>query len=215
MSAEFVACMEDVLDLYAEPYDPERPVVCFDETSKQLLAEKRSPIPPKPARRERYDYEYQRNGTRNLFMLCEPLAGWRHVAVTERRTMVDFAQQMRWLADEAYPASEKIRVVLDNLNTHKPASLYETFEPKEARRIRKRLEFHYTPKHGSWLNMAEIEFSVLARRVLRQRIADEETLSGEIAALEAERNQAGATIDWRFSTVDARVKLHHLYPANN
>ena len=177
MSAEFVACMEDVLDLYAEPYDPERPVVCFDETSKQLLAEKRSPIPPKPARRERYDYEYQRNGTRNLFMLCEPLAGWRHVAVTERRTMVDFAQQMRWLADEAYPASEKIRVVLDNLNTHKPASLYETFEPKEARRIRKRLEFHYTPKHGSWLNMAEI--------------------------------------DWRFSTVDARVKLHHLYPANN
>ncbi len=142
MSAEFVACMEDVLDLYAEPYDPERPVVCFDETSKQLLAEKRSPIPPKPARRERYDYEYQRNGTRNLFMLCEPLAGWRHVAVTERRTMVDFAQQMRWLADE-------------------------------------------------------------------------ETLSGEIAALEAERNQAGATIDWRFSTVDARVKLHHLYPANN
>ena len=186
MSAEFVACMEDVLDLYAEPYDPERPVVCFDETSKQLLAEKRSPIPPKPARRERYDYEYQRNGTRNLFMLCEPLAGWRHVAVTERRTMVDFAQQMRWLADEAYPASEKIRVVLDNLNTHKPASLYETFEPKEARRIRKRLEFHYTPKHGSWLNMAEIEFSVLARRVLRRRIADEETLSGEIAALEAE-----------------------------
>ena len=173
MSAEFVACMEDVLDLYAEPYDPERPVVCFDETSKQLLAEKRSPIP------------------------------------------VDFAQQMRWLADEAYPASEKIRVVLDNLNTHKPASLYETFEPKEARRIRKRLEFHYTPKHGSWLNMAEIEFSVLARRVLRRRIADEETLSGEIAALEAERNQAGATIDWRFSTVDARVKLHHLYPANN
>ena len=215
MSAEFVACMEDVLDLYAEPYDPDRPVVCFDETSKQLLAEKRSPIPPKPARRERYDYEYQRNGTRNLFMLCEPLAGWRHVAVTERRTMVDFAQQMRWLADEAYPASEKIRVVLDNLNTHKPASLYETFEPKEARRIRKRLEFHYTPKHGSWLNMAEIEFSVLARRVLRPRIADEETLSGEIAALEAERNQAGATIDWRFSTVDARVKLHHLYPANN
>ena len=202
VSAEFVACMEDVLDLYAEPYDPERPVVCFDETSKQLLAEKRSPIPPKPARRERYDYEYQRNGTRNLFMLCEPLAGWRHVAVTERRTMVDFAQQMRWLADEAYPASEKIRVVLDNLNTHKPASLYETFEPKEARRIRKRLEFHYTPKHGSWLNMAEIEFSVLARRVLRRRIADEETLSGEIAALEAERNQAGATIDWRFSTVD-------------
>ena len=145
MSAEFVACMEDVLDLYAEPYDPERPVVCFDETSKQLLAEKRSPIPPKPARRERYDYEYQRNGTRNLFMLCEPLAGWRHVAVTERRTMVDFAQQMRWLADEAYPASEKIRVVLDNLNTHKPASLYETFEPKEARRYANAWSFTTLP----------------------------------------------------------------------
>ena len=175
--------MEDVLDLYAEPYDPERPGGLFRRDLKQLLAERGSPIPPKPARRERYDYEYQRNGTRNLFMLCEPLAGWRHVAVTERRTMVDFAQQMRWLADEAYPASEKIRVVLDNLNTHKPASLYETFEPKEARRIRKRLEFHYPPKHGSWLNMAEIEFSVLARRVLRRRIADEETLSGEIAAL--------------------------------
>ena len=152
MSAEFVACMEDVLDLYAEPFDPKRPVVCFDETSKQLLAEKRSPIPAKPGRRERYDYEYQRKGTRNLFMLCEPRAGWRHVAVTERRTMEDFAQQMRWLADEAYPSAEKIRVVLDNLNTHKPASLYETFEPKEARRIHKRLEFHYTPKHGSWLN---------------------------------------------------------------
>ena len=144
--------MEDVLDLYAEPYNPERPVVCFDETSKQLLAEPRSPIPPKPGRRERYDYEYQRQGTRTLVMLCEHRAGWRHVAVTERRTMKDFAQQMRWLCDTAYPAAEKIRVVLDNLNTHKPASLYETFEPKEARLIRKRLEFHYTPKHGSWLN---------------------------------------------------------------
>ncbi len=207
--------MEDVLDLYAEPYDPQRPVVCFDETSKQLLAETRSPIRPKPGRRERYDYEYQRKGTRNLFMLCQPLVGWRHVVVTEQRTMVDFAQQMRWVADEAYPASEKIRVVLDNLNTHRTASLYQAFPPTEARRIARRLEFHHTPKHGSWLNMAEIEFSVLARRVLRRRISDEETLSGEIAALEAERNQAGATIDWRFSTEDARIKMHHLYPANN
>jgi len=207
--------MEDVLDLYAEPFDSQRPVVCFDETSKQLLAEKRSPIPAKPGRRERYDYEYQRKGTRNLFMLCEPRAGWRHVAVTERRTMEDFAQQMRWLADTAYPAVEKIRVVLDNLNTHRPASLYQAFSPGEARRIARRLEFHYTPKHGSWLNMAEIEFSVLGRRVLRRRIADEETLRGEIAALEAERNQARATIDWRFSAQAARVKLHHLYPANN
>ena len=147
-----MACMEDVLDLYAKPYDPKRPVVNFDETSKQLVAEKKTPIPPKRGRRERFDYEYKRNGTRNLFMCCEPLAGWRHVAVTERRTMVDFAHQMKWLVDEAYPEAEKIRVVLDNLNIHKPASLYEAFKPKEARRIRQRLEFHYTPKHGSWLN---------------------------------------------------------------
>ncbi len=207
--------MEDVLDLYAEPYDPKRPVVCFDETSKQLLAEPRSPIPPKPGRLERYDYEYQRRGTRNLFMLCEPRAGWRHVAVTERRTMKDFAQQMRWMADTAYPAADKIRVVLDNLNTHRTASLYQAFSPEEARRIARRLEFHYTPKHGSWLNMAEIEFSVLGRRVLRRRIADEETLSQQVQALEAERNQSGATIDWRFSTEDARIKLQHLYPGNN
>ncbi len=207
--------MEDVLDLYAEPYDPKRPVVCFDETSKQLLAEPRAPIPPKPGRLERYDYEYQRRGTRNLFMLCEPRAGWRHVAVTERRTMKDFAQQMRWMADTAYPAADKIRVVLDNLNTHRTASLYQAFSPEEARRIARRLEFHYTPKHGSLLNMAEIEFSVLGRRVLRRRIADEETLSQQVQALEAERNQSGATIDWRFSTEDARIKLQHLYPGNN
>ena len=176
------------LDLYGEPYDPKRPVVCFDETSKQLVAEKKTPIPPKRGRRERFDYEYERNGTRNLFMCCEPLAGWRHVEVTERRTMIDFAHQMRWLVDEAYPEAEKIRVVLDNLNTHKPASLYETFQPKEARRIRERLEFHFTPKHGSWLNMAEIEFSVFSKQCLARRIANEETLKQEIAALEAQRN---------------------------
>ncbi len=205
--------MEDVLDLYEEPYDPKRPVVCFDETSKQLIAEKRSPIPPQRGRRERFDYEYKRNGTRNLFMCCEPLAGWRHVAVTQRRTMIDFAHQMQWLADEAYPEAEKIRVVLDNLNTHKPASLYETFAPKEARRIRQRLEFHYTPKHGSWLNMAEIEFSVFSKQCLARRIGEEDTLKQEVAALESERNQAGATIDWRFTTGDARVKLQHLYPS--
>ena len=161
MSAGFVACMEDVLDLYAEPYDPKRPVVCFDETSKQLVAGKRRPIPARAGRPERFDYEYQRNGTRKLFMTCEPLAGWRHVEVTGRRTMEDFAHQMRWLVDAAYPEAERVRVVLDNLNTHRPASLYETFEPGEARRVVQRLEFHYTPKHGSWLNMAEIEFSVL------------------------------------------------------
>ena len=160
MSAEFVAHMEDVLDLYAEPYDPQRPVVCFDETSTQLLAETRPPLPPEPGRPLRQDYEYRREGTRNLFLACEPLAGWRHVAVTERRTMQDFAQQMRWLVDEAYPEIPVVRVVLDNLNTHRVASLYETFPAQEARRIAKRLEFHYTPKHGSWLNMAEIEFSV-------------------------------------------------------
>ena len=148
-------------------------------------------------------------------MLCEPRAGWRHVAVTERRTMEDFAQQMRWLADTAYPAVEKIRVVLDNLNTHRPASLYQAFSPGEARRIARRLEFHYTPKHGSWLNMAEIEFSVLARRVLHRRIADEETLRQQVQVLELQRNQCRASIDWRFSSEDARIKLHHLYPANN
>jgi len=213
VSTEFVACMEDVLDLYGEPYDPKRPNVCFDETSKQLVAETRSPIRPKRGRRERFDYEYQRNGTRNLFMLCEPLAGWRHVEVTERRTMVDFAHQMRWLVDEAYPEAEKIRVVLDNLNTHRPASLYQAFEPAEARRVLKRLEFHYTPKHGSWLNMAEIEFSVFSKQCLDRRIGDEETLKGKVAALEAQRNQAQATIEWRFSTGDARVKLQHLYPS--
>ena len=166
-----MACMEDVLDLYAEPYDPKRPVVNFDETSKQLVAEKKTPIPPRRGRRERFDYEYKRNGTRNLFMCCEPLAGWRHVAVTERRTMVmvDFAHQMRWLIDEAYPEAEKFRVVLDNLNIHKPASLYQAFQPDEARQIRNRVEFHYTPKHGSWLNMAEIEFSVHLRQCLARR----------------------------------------------
>jgi hypothetical protein len=205
--------MEDVLDLYEEPYDPQRPVVCFDETSKQLIAEKRSPIPPQRGRRERFDYEYKRNGTSNLFMCCEPLAGWRHVAVTQRRTMIDFAHQMRWLVDEAYPEADKIQVVLDNLNTHKPASLYETFEPEEARRIRKRLEFHYTPKHGSWLNMAEIEFSVFSKQCLARRIGEEDTLKQEVAALESERNQAAATIDWRFTTGDARIKLPHLYPS--
>ena len=153
MSSEFVAAMEDVLDLYVEPHDPERPVVCFDETSTQLLADVREPLPAKPGRPRREDYEYQRAGTRNLFLSCEPRAGWRHVAITKQRTMQDFAHQMRWLVDEAYPDVPVIRLVLDNLNTHRTASLYETFPPAEARRIAKRLEFHHTPKHGSWLNM--------------------------------------------------------------
>ena len=201
------------MDLYEEPYDPQRPTVCFDETSTQLIGESRIPLPARPGRRERFDYEYRRNGTRNLFMLCEPLRGWRHVAVTERRRMGDFAHQMRWLADEAYTKAEKIRVVLDNLNTHRPASLYETFDPAEARRILKRLEFHYTPKHGSWLNMAEIELSVFSRQCLNRRIPDgATTLTRELAALVRRRNEAHATIAWRFTTSAARTTLRHLYP---
>ena len=204
--------MEDVLDLYAEPYDPDRPVVCFDETSKQLLGEVRPPIEAAPGRVARYDTEYQRNGTRNLFMFCEPKGGWRHVEVTERRTAVDFAQQMKWLVDEAYPDAEVVRLALDNLNTHKLGSLYEAFEPSEARRIAKRLELHHTPKHGSWLNMAEIELSVFSRACLNRRISAEPELRREVAALERERNEAAASIDWRFSTQDARTKLKHIYP---
>ena len=213
VSGEFVARMENVLDLYHEDYDADRPVVCFDETSKQLVADKRPSIGARPGRVERYDYEYKRNGTRNLFMFCEPKAGWRHVEVTERRTAVDFAHQMRWLVDEAYPHTETIRLVLDNLNTHKLGSLYDAFEPAEARRIAKRLEFHYTPLHGSWLNMAEIELSVLSNQCLNRRISDEVVLKREVLALERERNEAVAIIDWRFSTQDARTKLQHIYPS--
>ena len=205
--------MEDVLDLYAEPYDADRPVVCFDETSTQLLADVRQPLPAQPGRPRRQDYEYRRAGTRNLFLACEPLAGWRHVAITERRTMQDFAHQMRWLVDTAYPDAPVVRVVLDNLNIHRMASLYETFPAAEARRIVKRLEFHHTPKHASWLNMAEIEFSVLSRDCLRGRHGDEAALVGAINAYQNRRNVAKATIDWRFSTQDARSKLHRLYPA--
>ena len=170
MSADFVAHMEDVLDLYAKPYDPQTPVVCFDETSTHLLADVRLPLPAEPGQSRRQDYEYRREGTRNLFLACEPLAGWRHVAVTERRTKEDFAHQMRWLVDEAYPEVRVVRVVLDNLNTHRKASLYEAFPALEARRIAKRLEFHHTPKHGSWLNMAEIEFSIQDARTKLHRL---------------------------------------------
>ena len=215
VSAEFVARMEDVLDLYAEPYDPERPVVRFDESSTQMLAHVREPIPARPGRPQREDCEYRREGTRNLFMTCEPLAGWRHVAVTQRRTREDFARQMRWLVDEAYPEVDVVRVALDNLNTHSTTSLYETFPAAEARRIARRLEFHFTPKHGSWLNMAEIEFSILSRCCLRQRLPDEETLGRQVQALEKERNQARARINWRFNIQDARTKLHRLYPFNS
>jgi DDE superfamily endonuclease len=207
--------MEDVLDLYAEPYEPKRPTVNFDETSKQLIGESRQPLPARPGHPARYDYEYKRNGTRNLFLFCEPQAGWRHVEVTGQRTMEDFAHQMKWLVDERYPQADVIRVVLDNLNIHKVASLYETFPPAEAHRLRQKLEFHYTPKHGSWLNMAEIELSVLARQCLHRRIATEATLKRELAAVEAARNAARATIDWQFTTAQARLKLQHLYPSTS
>lgn len=205
--------MEDVLDLYAEPYDPQRPTVTFDETSKQLLADTRAPLPAQAGQPCRYDYTYSREGTRNLFVFCDPQAGWRHIAVTAQRTKVDFAQQMQWLVDERYPEAEVIRVVLDNLNTHKPASLYEAFAPAEARRLAKKLDFHYTPKHGSWLNMAEIELSILARQCLDRRIPDEATLKQEVHAYQVRRNAAHATIDWQFSVSDARRKLHRLYPS--
>lgn len=203
--------MEDVLDLYQEPYDPLRPVVCFDEVPYQLIGETRTPLSPAPGRRERFDYEYRRCGTANLFMLVEPLKGWRHVDVTERRTNADFAHQMRDIADVHYPGAEKIRIVLDNLSTHTGAALYETFEPAEARRILRKLEFHYTPKHGSWLNMAEIEISVLGRQCLRQRIDSAERLAAETLAWESARNATGAQITWRFTVQDARTKLHRLY----
>jgi hypothetical protein len=205
--------MEDVLDLYAEHYDPTKPTVCFDETSKQLISETRKTLPARPGQVERYDYEYERNGTRNLFMFFEPLAGQRHVTVTERRTKQDFAHCMKWLVDDAYPDAEIIRVVLDNLNTHTVAALYETFDALEANRIRNRLAFHYTPKHGSWLNMAEIEFSIFARQAWSGYITDEPTLKHNVQVLEDERNATQATVNWLFTSQDARVKLQRLYPA--
>src|ERR1043165_9192052 len=190
VSGAFVAAMEDVLELYAEPYDPRRPKVCFDETNRQFLADNKTPLPAPAGKPRRFDYEYKRAGTRNLFLFCEWQAGWRHVEVTAQRTKVDFAHQMKWLVDEHYPEAERIRVVLDNLNTHGPGSLYEAFEPAEARRLAQKLEFHYTPKHGSWLNMAEIELSILQRQCLSRRIADEGVLKREVASWEQQRNEA-------------------------
>jgi DDE superfamily endonuclease len=212
-NAEFVCAMEDVLEVYTRPYDPQRPQVCVDETSKQLVADTRVPIPAAPGQPARVDYEYERKGTANLFMVFEPLAGQRRVKVTERRTAVDFAQLLRELVDEQYPQAEKIVLVMDNLNTHKLASLYEAFEPVEARRILERLELHYTPKHGSWLNMAETELSVLATQCLDRRIPDPTTLAQEVAAWEHRRNAAVCRVDWRFTTQDARIKLKRLYPS--
>ena len=212
-NAEFVAHMEDVLDVYKRPYDPLYPQVCFDECSKQLVSETRQPLPLEPGHPLRYDYEYERQGVSNLFLFSEPLRGWRQVVVTEQRTAVDYAQQMKYLVDECYPEAIRICLVQDQLNTHVPASLYKAFEPAEARRILDKLEFHYTPKHGSWLNMAEIELSVLARQCLAQRIPDSETLQREVAAWQEERNRQSRKIDWRFTTDDARIKLKRLYPS--
>jgi len=203
--------MEDVLDLYAEPYDPRRPWVCFDETPYQMLDDKLEPMEVRPGRPKRVDYEYKREGSCNLFVTVQPQEGWRHVEVTERRTAVDFAHQMKALVDEQLPEAEVIRVVTDNLNIHTPASLYQAFPAEEARRITRKLEFHYTPKHGSWLNMAEIEISVISRQCLKRRIPNMDTLRREIAAWQAERNEQRATIDWRFTTSDARTKLDRLY----
>ncbi len=212
-NAEFVAAMEDVLEVYRRPYDSRRPVVCLDEQSKQLVKETRPTIPAKPGRNQRMDYEYERNGTANLFMRFEPLAGRRRVKVTEQRTKVDFAHAIRDMVDEDYSEAEVIVLVMDNLNTHKPASLYEAFAPAEARRLIEKLEIHYTPKHGSWLNMAETELSVMTKQCLDRRIPDVATLRREIAAWERQRNKARSKVNWQFTTHDARIKLRKLYPS--
>lgn len=211
VSPEFLWRMEDVLDLYAEPFDPARPWVCFDERPCQLLDDVREPIPMRPGRAKRTDYEYKRKGSSNLFVLLQPQKGWRHLEATGQRRAKDFAHQMKALVDEHFPDAEVIRVVLDNLNIHGGGALYETFPPEEARRIVRRLEFHYTPKHGSWLNMAEIELSVLSRQCLDRRIPDIDTLRREVAEWEAERNRQRVTINWRFTTTDARTRLSRLY----
>ena len=212
-NAGFVAAMEDVLDVYARPYDPRRPQVCIDEGGKQLIGDVRPPLPVRPGSVRREDYEYERQGMANLFMVFEPLAGTRQVEVTERKTNQDFARLIRRLVDEWYPQAEKIVLVLDNLSTHGAAALYETFAPAEARRLVEKLEWHYTPKHGSWLNVAEMELSVLARQCLDRRIADLGALRREVAAWVRSRNAAVAKVDWQFTTADARVKLKRLYPS--
>ena len=205
--------MEDVLEVYHRDYGEGEALVCLDETSKQLVEETRQPRPGRPGSPWAYDYEYRRNGVSNLFMLFAPLEGWRRVEVTERRTKVDWARVVRKLVDDDYPDKERVVLVLDNLNTHHPASLYETFPPAEARRIAERLEIHYTPKHGSWLNMAEIELGVLAGQCLNRRIPDQETLERETDAWQQRRNQEGIGVNWRFTTQDARIKLKSLYPS--
>jgi hypothetical protein len=204
--------MEDVLDVYCRPYDPLHPVVCLDESSKQLLADVHAPLPREPGTPQRNDDHYERRGTCNLFLACEPLHGWREIKVTPRRTKQDWALFVRELVDVHYPDATRIVLVMDNLNTHRPASLYDTFEPAEAKRLWDHLEIHYTPKHGSWLNIAECEFSVLSRQCTNRRLPDQQALAAEVAAWQAERNANTATVDWRFTTEDARIRLKHLYP---
>ncbi|MGB8150144.1 MAG: IS630 family transposase [Candidatus Cybelea sp.] len=211
-SAAFVATMEDVLEVYQRPQDPQRPLVCLDETSKQLIVETRAPIPAKPGRKARHDYEYERNGVANLFMLFAPLEGWRHVKVTDRHTAIDYAHTLRDLSDVHFSDAVKIVLVQDNLNTHKPASLYEAFPAPAARRLVERFEWHYTPKHGSWLDMAESELGVLASQCLDRRIADKKLLAHEVTAWQEHRNKHHAKANWQFKTADARVKLKRLYP---
>ena len=211
-NAAFVANMEDVLEVYQRPRDPERPVVCFDETSKQLIKETHAPIAAAPGRKARHDYEYERNGVANLFMMFAPLEGWRHVDITDRHAAVDYAYALKNLSDVHFPDASKIVLVQDNLSTHKPASLYEAFAPEEARRLVERFEWHYTPKHGSWLDMAESELGALATQCLNRRIPDKQTLTLEIAAWQENRNRNHAKANWQFTTTDARIKLKTLYP---
>ena len=211
-SAAFVSQMEEILDLYAQPLDPQRPLVCMDETSKQLLADVREPLPLEPGQPLRYDTEYERNGVNNLFLAFAPLLAWRTVTVTDQRTKLDWAAFVKDLVDVHFPQADVITLVVDNLNTHTIASLYEAFEPAEAHRIARKIDLHYTPKHGSWLNMAEIEFSALSRQCLNRRIPDTDLLTREVAAWSTERNTHCATVDWRFTCKDARIKLKHLYP---
>lgn len=210
--AEYVACMEDVLDLYEQPYDPLRPQVCYDEWRRALIGESRASLPAEPGKRKRVDYEYRRNGTAYLHMLFEPLMGKRDIRVTGQHTKQDFAHCMQWLVDEFYPQAVLVRVVLDNLATHKPAALYEAFPPEEARRILRKLEFHYTPKHGSWLNMAEIELSVFGR-TMKSYLPEEQLFRDEAQALANERNDSQAKVDWQFRNADARIRLKQLYPS--
>lgn len=210
---EFVAAMEDVLEVYHRPKDPRRPVVCVDETTKQLIGEIRTPLPPQPGQPARYDCEYVRNGTANLFMAFEPLGGWRHVQVTDSRCRSDWAWFVKDLLDGRYREAEQIVLVMDQLNTHTIGSLYECFVPEEARRLAQKLEIHYTPKHGSWLNMAEIELSALSRQCLEERMEDKPTLVNAVGRWEAKRNQKRCRVDWQFTAADARVKLKRLYPS--